>query len=70
LAVISGLSGAAAVDFATDLALALELIEPARCIMLIFLWIVFPLAVWLACMDQALSVAEPGRTPKSYHEAF
>jgi hypothetical protein len=38
--------------------------------MLIFLWVVFPFAVWLACMDQALSVAEPSHTPKSHHEAF
>jgi len=25
----------------------------------IFLWVVFPFAVWSACMDQALYVAKP-----------
>jgi hypothetical protein len=36
-----------------------------RCIMPIFLWVVFPFAVWSACMDQALSVAKPSH-PKEF----
>jgi hypothetical protein len=28
----------------------------------IFLWVVFPFAVWSACMDQALSVAKPSHS--------
>ena len=31
----------------------------SRCIMPIFLWVVFPFAVWSACMDQALYLAKP-----------
>jgi len=35
-----------------------------RGVMPILLWIVFPFAVWSACMDQVLSVVKPSHTPK------
>jgi hypothetical protein len=28
----------------------------------IFLWVVFPFAVWSACMDQALYLAKPSHS--------
>jgi hypothetical protein len=30
----------------------------------IFLWVVFPFAVWSACMDQALAAAKPSHPKK------
>jgi hypothetical protein len=32
----------------------------------ILLWIVFPFAVWSACVDQALSAAQPSDTAKEF----
>jgi hypothetical protein len=32
----------------------------------ILLWVVFPFAIWSACMDQALSVAKPSHPPKEF----
>jgi len=34
--------------------------------MTILLWIVFPFAIWSACMDQFLPVAKPSHTPKEF----